>query len=257
MTTISRRALLRFGAAAAACAVAPGWAEEKQLPRLIKQAHAFDTVGARIAFISHAFLGRPYIANSLIGSATEPERFVVREDAFDCVTYCETVLAAARSQTPKAFNFELRKIRYRAGQIDWYARNHYFIDWSIDNIANGVCRAVVLPGAEKIAKTLTYMHQPGARPVSFVCNSRASVFAHPERLATGDIVGFVSLRPGLDFYHTGFIIVDEHGKLLLRHASLSHGGVVEQTLAEFCDVSRVRLLTLLRPQEIAALDTII
>jgi Protein of unknown function (DUF1460) len=257
MSAIGRRALLRFGAAAAACAALPGLAEEKQLPRLIKQAHAFETIGARIAFISHAFLGRPYVANSLIGSATQPERFVVREDAFDCVTYCETVLAAARSQSPKGFNFELRKIRYRGGQVDWYARNHYFIDWSIENIANGVCRAVVLPGAEKIAKNLTFMHQPGARPVSFVCNSRAGVFAHADRLATGDIAGFVSLRPGLDFYHTGFIVVDESGKLLLRHASQSQARVLEQPLAEFCDKNGVRLLTLLRPQEIVPLDTIL
>jgi hypothetical protein len=255
--TISRRALLRFAAVSAACAAAPGVAEEKQLPRLIEQAHKFDTIGERIAFISHAFLGRPYVSNSLIGSATEPERFVVREDAFDCVTYCEIVLAAARSQTPKAFKPELRKIRYRNGEVDWYMRNHYFIDWSIDNIANGVCRAVLLPGAEKISKTLTFMHQPGARPVSFMCNSRADVFANADRLKTGDIAGFVSLRPGLDFYHTGFIIVQPDGALWLRHASLSQHHVLEQPLAKFCDMNGVRLMTLLRPQEVVPVDTVL
>jgi N-acetylmuramoyl-L-alanine amidase-like len=254
---ISRRALLRFAAASAACAAGPGVAEEKQLPRLIQQARKFDTVGRRIAFISRAYLGRPYVANSLIGSATQPERFVVREDAFDCVTYCETILAAARAQSSKEFNTELRKIRYREGRIDWYARNHYFIDWSIENIANGVCRAVVLPGAEKIAKNLTYMHQPGARPVSFMCNPRGEVFAYARRLATGDIAAFVSLRPGLDFYHAGFIVVQTDGALWLRHASLSQGRVLEQPLAQFCDMHGVRLMTLLRPQEVLPVDTIL
>ncbi len=254
---ISRRTLLRFAAASAAWAAAPGYAQEKQLARLIEQSRKFDTVGRRIAFISRAYLGRPYVANSLIGSATEPERFVVRDDAFDCVTYCETILAAARSQHWKDFNTELRKIRYRNGELDWHARNHYFIDWSMENIANGVCRAVVLPGAEKIAKNLTYMHQPGARPVSFMCNSRAQVFAQAGRLATGDIVGFVSLRPNLDFHHTGFIVVQKDGALWLRHASLSQGRVLEQPLAQFCDNNGVRLMTLLRPQEALPLDTIL
>jgi len=246
---ISRRALLRFAALSAACAAAPGAAEERQLPRLIAEARKFDTVSERIAFISRAYLGRPYVANSLIGSATQPERFVVREDAFDCVTYCEIVLAAARAQSPKTFNKELRKIRYRHGEVDWHTRNHYFIDWSVENIANGVCRAVVFPGAAKISKTLTFMHQPGARPVSFMCNSRAGVFAHARELATGDIAAFVSLRPGLDFYHTGFIIVQPDGALWLRHASLSQKRVLEQPLARFCDTNGVRLMTLLRPQE--------
>lgn len=253
---ISRRTLLRLAAATAAFTAAPGLAEEKLLAQLIVQARKFDCMSDRIAFISRAFLGRPYVANSLIGSATQPERFVVRDDAFDCVTYCETVLAAARAPSPKDFGSELKKIRYREGDVDWHARNHYFIDWSVENIANGVCRAVILPGAEKIAKTLTFMHQPGARPVSFMCNSRAGVFAHAGRVATGDIAGFVSLRPGLDFYHTGFIVV-QHGALWLRHASLSRGRVLEQPLAQFCDTNNVRLMTLLRPLEAVPLDTIV
>jgi hypothetical protein len=254
---INRRILLRLAAVSAACAAMPGIAEERHLPRLIERARKFDSIGERIAFISRAYLGRPYVANSLIGSATEPERFVVREDAFDCVTYCETVLAAARARTMKAFKAELRKIRYRQGEVDWYARNHYFIDWSIDNIANGVCRAVVLPGAEKVAKTLTFMHQPGARSVTFMCNSRAAVFAHSDLLATGDIAGFVSHRPALDFHHTGFIIVQRDGALWLRHASLSQGRVLEQPLPQFCDINGVRLLTLLRPQEVMAGDPVV
>ena len=63
--------------------------------RLIKQARALPHVSQRIEFISHALLGVRYQANTLIGGPKHPERFVVRDDAFDCVTFCEVVLAAA------------------------------------------------------------------------------------------------------------------------------------------------------------------
>ena len=62
---------------------------------LIQQARALPTVSQRIAFISGKLIGVRYQADTLIGSPTRPERFVVRDDAFDCVTFCEVVLAAA------------------------------------------------------------------------------------------------------------------------------------------------------------------
>ena len=44
---------------------------------------------------SGKLLGIRYRSNTLIGSPKLPEQFVIRDDAFDCVTYCEAVLAAA------------------------------------------------------------------------------------------------------------------------------------------------------------------
>ena len=43
--------------------------------------------------LSRYFLGHPYQINPLIGSAGTPEVFTVSLDAFDCVTFVETILA--------------------------------------------------------------------------------------------------------------------------------------------------------------------
>lgn len=155
MSAFSRRALLGFAAAGAAYLVRPGLAHERLLPRLIEEARAYPSMSERIAYISHALLGAPYITDPLGGGPDEKERLTLREDGFDCVTFCETVLAAARSRTPDAFAFELRKLRYRDGKIDWFARNHYFVEWGINNIANGTCRALVLPGQSASARRST------------------------------------------------------------------------------------------------------
>ena len=52
-------------------------------------------ISQRIDFISGALRGTRYQGYTLIGGPQRPEQFVVRDDAFDCVTFCETVLAAA------------------------------------------------------------------------------------------------------------------------------------------------------------------
>ena len=36
---------------------------------------------------------------------------------------------------------------------------------------------------------------------------------------SGDIVGFVTRRPNLDYFHIGFVAFGDDGDLLLRHAS--------------------------------------
>ena len=68
-------------------------------------------------FISRALLGVRYQANTLIGGPQRPEQFVVRADAFDCVTYCEIVLAAAMARNYGEFETALRKIRYEHGKV--------------------------------------------------------------------------------------------------------------------------------------------
>src|SRR6476469_4811763 len=81
--------LLTAGATSTAAAKAAS------IGRLIEQARALPQVAQRIDFISHALLGVRYQAHTLIGGPKYPERFVVRDAAFDCVTFCEVVLAAA------------------------------------------------------------------------------------------------------------------------------------------------------------------
>ena len=245
----SRRDMLRLlaGGAVLAGGLRPAEAGRKRIDRLVLAARALPTIGKRIEFISHALLRTPYRGHTLIGGRHLPERFVVRDDGFDCVTFCETVLAAARSERLSDFVPELRRIRYRHGVVAWRARNHYFSDWSINNIADGVCARVAFPGSVVINKKLSWDRALAPRRATFDAIPRKDLLAHHDRLATGDIIGFLSQRPRLDYFHIGFLVIEPHGELLLRHASLSHGRVLDERLAHFLAVNGVRWVTLLRP----------
>jgi len=229
--------------------LAPARTRETRIAALIEKAQTRTFIGERIDVISRALVGSPYVSYPLIGGPHKPEQFVLRDDAFDCVTYCETVLAAARSTTLADFAPQLRKIRYREGVVDWRERNHYFADWSLQNIANGVCRAIALPHTTVVDKTVSYMRGLPVERVTLTSIPAASVLAHADQLATGDIVGFLSRRPGIDYFHTGFIVVTKDGALVLRHAARSRGRVLDQHFAQFVAENGVRAVSLLRPQE--------
>jgi hypothetical protein len=250
-STLSRRHVLQLlaGGATFATGIRTGAAGEARIGRLIAEASDLPTIAQRIDFISRALLGTPYRGYMLIGGPSEPEQFVVRDDAFDCVTFCETVLAAARVRRPSEFETALRHIRYRDGRVEWPARNHYFSDWSEFNTANGTCRRVAMPGCVALRKTLAWMPELGQRRMSLIAVPRTTLLAHRGLLASGDIIGFLSERPKLDYFHTGFIVIGDGGELLLRHAAKSKDRVLDESLARFLAVNHVRAVTLLRPQE--------
>ena len=255
----TRRHMLQLAAGSGlfALGLPPAHTRETRIAALIEKAQARTFIGARIDVISHALVGSPYVSYPLIGGPKKPEEFVLRDDAFDCVTFCETVLAAARSSTLADFAPQLRRIRYREGVVDWRERNHYFADWSLQNIANGVCRALVLPEATIVDKTVSYMRGLPVERVALTSIPAASVLANADRLATGDVVGFLSRRPGIDYFHTGFIVVEKNGALLLRHAARSKGRVLDQPFAQFVAENGARAVSLLRPQEVWSGDAIV
>src|SRR3954470_3482831 len=112
----TRRMFLRLLAGAPLLAVGVrGDAREAVLPRLIKEAREHGDISQRIEFISRALLGTRYQAHTLIGGARPKEVFVLRDDAFDCVTYCEAVLAAAIADDFSQYPDVLRRIRYAQG----------------------------------------------------------------------------------------------------------------------------------------------
>jgi hypothetical protein len=73
--------------------------------------------------------------------------------------------------------------------------------------------------------------------------------ANGGKLADGDIIGFVSRRPNLDFFHTGLVIIGKGDTVLLRHASQSRRRVLEEPLERFVAANGVQHVTLLRPVE--------
>lgn len=81
----------------------------------------------RTAYLGECFLGVPY-QESPLGEGVFPDTDpVIRFDAFDCVTFVETVLADCDEN-------KLNHIRYKDGKIDFLNRNHFIeSDWLINN----------------------------------------------------------------------------------------------------------------------------
>ena len=251
--TPNRRDILRILACGGAMAAAgPGEAGEARIERLIAEAQRFPAISQRIDFISAALRGTRYRGYTLIGGPHRRERFVLRDDGFDCVTFCETVLAAAGAHDTPEFEAKLREIRYHNGTVDWFERNHYFFEWSRHNIENKICRAVVLDGAVEIEKTVYWHRALGKRKFVMKVIPRAVFLANKDKLAGGDIVGFVTQRPNLDYFHVGFITFGGEGELLLRHAALSRHRVLDERMDRFAAQNHVRYVTLLRPEQPAA-----
>lgn len=250
-TALSRRTLLRMFAGGAALAIGgpDARAEHARMSRLIDKAESLPSVGERIDFISRALLGTPYRGHTLIGGPRKAEQFVTRDDVFDCVTYCEAVLAAAIVRKAEDYADTLRQIRYRDGTVAWRERNHYFSQWCERNVANRRCRPVVVPGGETIDKTLSFMPELGAQRMQMAAVPRASLLSNKELLASGDIIGFLSERAKLDYFHIGFVIVAPDGGLWLRHASKSRRRVLDEPLVRFLSLNRVKAVTVLRPRE--------
>ena len=224
-------------------------AKAAAVERLIEQARALPTVSQRIDFISGNLVGVRYQANTLIGSPKLPERFVVRDDAFDCVTFCEVVLAAAIARDFGEFETLLRRIRYDRGNVQYDQRNHYFADWCKRNIENGICKPVAIEPSVVIDKTVTWHREFGRHPVSIVAVSKETLLQKSRLLAPGDIIGFTSRRSDLDFFHTGIVAFGKGGELLLRNASQSRGRVMDDKMTTFVTVNPVTYVTLLRAAE--------
>src|SRR5688572_28433887 len=116
-----------------------------------------EGLATRVERISGAFLGRPYRINPLIGSAETREVFVSSVDAFDCVTYVETVLSRAYARNNREFRRTLKQLRYRSGYVSWIGRNHYMTNWIRNNIREGFVRSVRLPFAVVKERVLTVL----------------------------------------------------------------------------------------------------
>jgi hypothetical protein len=247
----SRRKFLSFlgGGALLAAGLRPAGAAETRIAGLIAEAKSKGSISAKIDFISAALRGTRYYAYSLIGGPRRAEQFVVRDDGFDCVTFCETVLAAAIVESRVDFDSALRAIRYHDGVINWYERNHYFYEWGRRNIENNVCRPIDMAGSIEIEKNVSWDRALGQRRVTIRVLPRAVFLKHKSMLASGDIVGFISQRANLDYFHVGFVAFGKGSELVLRHASKSKRRVLDEPMEPFLLVNRVRYVTLLRPQE--------
>ena len=90
----------------------------------------------RIKIISKYFIGKPYYLGALgEGVEADIDQYpLYRSDAFDCLTYVETVLSIAFSGNLKSFQQCIKAIRYKDGFVSFATRNHFTsLDWNINN----------------------------------------------------------------------------------------------------------------------------
>src|SRR5215471_5764315 len=149
----------------------PRLLSRRRVERLLSKTKSYDSAASRIEVLSRQFLGQPYQINPLIGSAETPEVFVASLDAFDCVTYMETVLALSLASNANEFTEWLRKIRYEGGQVAWNRRNHYMTGWIRSNVRAGAVHRLAIPDARLVVKERTLNGVPGLPPtrVRFTC----------------------------------------------------------------------------------------
>ncbi len=229
----------------------PRGLSRRRVQQLLSETKHDRSAGSRIDVLSRHFLGHPYKANPLIGSADAAEVFTASLDGFDCVTYIETVLALARASNVDDFIEWLRKIRYEQGRIQWERRNHYMTLWIRNNVREGIIRPVSIPAVPTVTRerVLNVVPGLGARRTRVKCVPKAALPRLEPHLQSGDLIFFASTRKNLDVFHTGIIVRD--GKsMLMRHASRSKGSVVEQKLSEFLKANRMAGVIVVRPQEV-------
>lgn len=129
----------------------------------------------RLNAISSAFLNKPYMLWPLgEGVNGDYDQFpLYRTDAFDCLTFVETVLAIALSRDLTSFTQSMNGIRYQKGIVSFVTRNHFTeLDWNINNQRLGILKditatihdehhhPVALIAQAKIDKAAWYQHIP-------------------------------------------------------------------------------------------------
>jgi hypothetical protein len=226
----------------------PRGLNRRRVEELLSRTKDDRAIGSRIEVISGHLLGRPYQTNPLIGSADSAEVFTASIDRFDCVTYIETVVALARASIVDGFIEWLRKIRYERGRIQWDRRNHYMTLWIRSNVRKGIVRRVSMTPAPIVTVDRVLNVVPGlaTRRIRIRCVAKRAVPKCVGRLRSGDVISFVSTHKHLDVFHAG-IIVRDGKRILMRHASRSQGGVVEQELSEFLKANRMAGVIVARP----------
>ena len=218
--------------------------------QVLAEAKHDRSTASRIETFSRHFLGFPYKPFPLIGSADSPEVFAASLDGFDCVTYIETVLALARGVSVDGFITWLRKIRYEQGCVEWKRRNHYMTGWMRNNLRDGTICHISASTVPTVTRERVLNVLPGlpARRTTIKLVPKSALARLARGLCNGELIFVASARKNLDVFHAG-IIVRSGNRLLIRHASRSQGGVVEQELSDFARKNRMAGVVVVRPRE--------
>lgn len=204
-------------------------------------------IATLIPEIGRYFIGNEYVDHTL--EVNDEEKLIVNLRELDCTTYAENLLALARTlksenQTFEQFAKEIKKIRYRDGNLDQYpSRLHYFSDWIYNNKDNNLVTTPADSFGNPFPNKVNFM---STHPDSYkhlkknpdyvsvivqqekAINQKNYFYLPKEKIAEyehllkeGDIIGLTTSINGLDVAHVG-VLVEQNGKLHLLHASQSN-----------------------------------
>lgn len=123
------------------------WEADQTIKQLYHSLHnkPISSLTQRITSISAQFIGKPYEISPL-GESTQDhyDQFpLYRTDAFDCVTFVETVVALALANNPETFKQYINQIRYKNGHVSFIDRNHFQdLDWNQNNQKQGFVKDI-------------------------------------------------------------------------------------------------------------------
>lgn len=231
------------------------WSED-EFNKLLHDSSGILDPGERIAYLSSLFLGIDYKEKTFIGSDDTPEELVIDLTGLDCFTFIDYVEAMRISGSFPEFTDNLKRVRYREGDVSFDKRNHFFTDWHEYNadLIKDVTEETGGKIFERITKLLNKKDNgtlfvkgvaPVWRDISYIPAGNIVAVVLSE-LNTGDYIGFYSNASGLDVSHVGIIIKDGE-EVILRHASLTHEKVVDEGLKEYS--SEKPGLIVLRPKD--------
>jgi hypothetical protein len=219
------------------------WTSEK-LDAILHESFKINDAGLRIDYLSKQFLGTPYQESTLIGDMNTPEVFVINLEAVNCFTFLDYIESMRRSFSFDEFRENLRKVRYRGGEINFKNRNHFFTDWCefnsdlIEDVTGmiGGNKTIEVRKMLNVKDDRTYFLpgiQPKERIIQYIpVNAIDDLII--SKLRTGDYIGIYSEKQGLDVSHVG-IFIKEENKTYLRHASslTEYRKVVDQDFKDY------------------------
>ncbi|MGW4092023.1 DUF1460 domain-containing protein [Nocardia sp. NPDC004750] len=214
-----------------------------ELLSLRAQAPASASKAELIELLSRRFLGTPYGANMLVGSATQPEQLVIDLRRVDCFTFLDYVEALTRSTDREQFTTNLIRTRYAGGRVDFQQRKHFFTDWSnVPDVAATDITATLSTAAVTVTEHLNAKADGGAYLPGLPVVDRAITYIPSAAvgrdvvsgLRTGDYIGAYADQPGLDVTHVGIFVMTDTGPVFRNASSLAgNAEVVDSPFAEY------------------------
>jgi len=199
-----------------------------ELEHIMQTASNIGDAGERIQFLSGQFLGTGYAESTLIGNSEMQEILVINFQGVDCMTFIEYIEAMRLSLSFPEFIANLKRVRYKSGAVDYYARKHFFTDWkeSSQDVIEDITERIAGNRTVRVHKKLNQKDdgtfflkeiEPVLREISYVPSEEIDQEII-DNLRGGDYIGLFSDLPGLDVSHTGIIVRYEY-VVYFRHAS--------------------------------------